>query len=345
MSSESRATLGAVVIGRNEGPRLDRCLRSLGPGIGRIVYVDSGSTDDSVAIARRAGAELVELDAAQPFTMARGRNAGLERLEELDPCVELVQFVDGDCEVRPGWVERARMHLEAHPDVAVVCGHRRERFPGASLYNRLVDLEWRGPIGDVAACGGDAMMRAEALRSCGAFDPVMIAGEEPELCCRLRLAGWRVVRLEAEMTLHDANLTHFGQWWTRAVRGGHAFAEGARLHGRSRLRHNLRPLRSAVFWGLALPSAVTASLAVSGIAAVAGVPTVAGTTAGLAGLLLLGYPLLALRVYLARRRRGSGRTDAVLYALFCALGKVPEAQGVLRFRSNRKRVRHLIEYK
>jgi GT2 family glycosyltransferase len=345
MGASARAAVGAVVIGRNEGPRLERCLRSLAPDVARIVYVDSGSTDDSLAIARRVGAEIVELDAAHPFTMARARNAGLRRLEELDPAVELVQFVDGDCEVRPGWVERARAHLESHPDVAVVCGRRRERFPHASLYNRLIDLEWDGPTGDVAACGGDAMMRAQALRTCGAFDPVMIAGEEPELCCRLRLAGWRVVRLAAEMTLHDAKLMRFGQWWTRAVRGGHAFAEGARMHGHSPLRHNVRQLRSVALWGLGIPGAIVTCLLLGAVAAGAD-RQVAATVCALGALLLaLSYPILALRIYRRRRAAGSDRSEAGLYAVFCVLGKFAEAVGALRFQRSRNRVRHLIEYR
>ena len=344
MSTRFRDATGAVVIGRNEGARLERCLRSLVGDRAPVVYVDSGSTDDSVAIASRVDAEIVRLDAEHPFTMARARNAGLHRLEELSSDLEFVQFVDGDCEVQAGWVDRARSHLAAHPDVAVVCGRRRERFPEASLYNRLIDAEWKGATGEVAACGGDAMMRIEALRRVGGFDPVMIAGEEPELCCRLRLAGWRVVRLEAEMTLHDARLKRFRQWWTRAVRGGHAFAEGARLHGRSRLRHNVRQLRSAVVWGLGVPAAILVCLLLALIAVGLEERSAAGSFAALALLLILGYPILAVRVYGRRRAAGSPRTDAALYAVFCLLGKFPEAIGALRFHRSRDRVRHLIEY-
>ena len=56
------STIGVVVIGRNEGERLRRCLESLGPHLAATVYVDSGSADGSVALARSLGAETVELD-------------------------------------------------------------------------------------------------------------------------------------------------------------------------------------------------------------------------------------------------------------------------------------------
>src|SRR5215472_6326791 len=128
------ASIGVVAIGRNEGERLRRCLESVVRQADAVVYVDSGSTDGSVALARSLGVETVELDLSIPFTAARARNAGLRRLLEVDPAVEFVQFVDGDCEIVPGWLERAAEELATRPDVAIVCGRRRERFPQASAY-------------------------------------------------------------------------------------------------------------------------------------------------------------------------------------------------------------------
>ncbi|MEM9139196.1 MAG: glycosyltransferase, partial [Pseudomonadota bacterium] len=216
MTSEGSAVaVGAVIIGRNEGARLIRCLASVGSAA-CMVYVDSGSTDGSVQAAREAGAEVVELDMDMPFTAARARNAGLARLREIG-AFDYVQFIDGDCELQPGWIALALAFLEEHPDVAVACGRRRERFPEASVYNRLCDHEWDTPVGEAKACGGDALMRMTALAAVGGYRDDLIAGEEPELCVRLRAAGWRVWRLDAEMTLHDADMHRFGQWWRRTA--------------------------------------------------------------------------------------------------------------------------------
>lgn len=323
-------SVAAVVIGRNEGARLVACLASLGarPGAGatRIVYVDSGSTDGSVAAARAAGAEVVELDLARPFTAARARNAGLAALAE-GAAPELVQFVDGDCEVRPDWIATARRFLAANPRAAAVCGRRRERFPEASVYNRLCDAEWNRPAGPARACGGDAMMRRTALEAVGGFDPELIAGEEPELCVRLRAAGWEIWRLDAEMTLHDAAMTRFGQWWRRTRRGGHAFAEGAWLHGAPPERHCVAETRRALLWGAALPLA-----------------TLAGALASpWAFLLLFAWPAQILRL----ARRGGGGQEAWERAFFLAIGRIPEALGALEFhwRRLRRRPAGLIEYK
>ena len=76
--------------------------------------------------------------------------------------------------------------------------------PEASVYNRLCDFEWDTPVGDAEACGGDFLARAAAFGSVGGFDERMIAGEEPELCYRLRRGGWRIHRADHAMTLHDA---------------------------------------------------------------------------------------------------------------------------------------------
>ena len=166
-----------------------------------------------------------------PFTAARARNEGFACVQRLLPTMRYVQFVDGDCEVVGSWLLQAQAFLDTHPDVAVVCGRRRERFPQRSIYNLLCDLEWDTPIGEAKACGGDALMRADAFAAACGFRADLIAGEEPELCVRLRANGWKVWRLAEEMTLHDATMTRFGQWWRRTLRGGYAFAEGASLHG------------------------------------------------------------------------------------------------------------------
>ncbi|MDZ4089101.1 MAG: glycosyltransferase [Tabrizicola sp.] len=313
--------VGAVIIGRNEGARLVACLASFPDWVRPLVYVDSGSTDGSVAAARAAGAEVVALDMSQPFTAARARNEGFARLRALD-APEFVQFVDGDCRLQPGWLEAAEAFLSTRPSVAVVCGRRREIHPEASVWNRLCDAEWDTPLGQAKACGGDALMRVAAVAKVGGYDPGLIAGEEPELCVRLRQAGWEVWRIDREMTLHDAAMTRIGQWWKRTRRSGHAFAEGAAMHGAPPERHWVAETRRAVLWGAVLPLVTLLGLVVT----------------PWAGLLLLAYPLQILRL---SRRLGWER------AAFLVLGKVPEAQGVLEYHLNRLRRRRagLIEYK
>jgi glycosyltransferase involved in cell wall biosynthesis len=322
--------VAVVAIGRNEGDRLRRCLESVVGRVALVVYVDSGSTDGSVALSQALGCELVALDMSTPFTAARARNAGARRALALRPELEFIQFVDGDCEVDPAWLDTAYAYLSANADVAAAFGRRRERYPDVSIFNRLCDLEWNVPPGDVRSCGGDVMMRAHVWYGVGGYRDDLIAGEEPELCIRLRGAGGRIRCLDAPMTLHDAAITHWTQWWKRNMRTGYAFAEGSHLFGAPPERHWVRESRRSRLWGLLLPALIfVAALGLS--------PWF--------WLLLLMYPLQMLRIYL-QKKSGPPRWRA-LQAIFTTLGYFPEAAGHLRYWRNRLTARReaLIEYK
>jgi GT2 family glycosyltransferase len=316
-------TLAAVVIGRNEGQRLVRCLASLAGQVDRIVYVDSGSTDGSVTAAEAAGAHAVHLDISVPFTAARARNAGLEALRVSGGVPEFVQFVDGDCEVDRDWPGVGMAFLRKSPSAAVVSGRTRERHPDATIWNYLMDCEWASPAGRVSACTGNAMFRVQAFDQVNGFDPRLIAGEEPELCLRLRRLGWEVWKLDAPMAVHDAAMTRFSQWWRRAQRAGHAAAEGAAMHGRGPERYNVMRAARPLVWTLGLPA----------------VALVGALWSPLALVVLLAWPLKVLRL----RWTGKSWTQA----FFLMLGKLPETQGILAYWVSRLRGRRrrLIEYK
>lgn len=217
-------TIGAVAIGRNEGARLRRCLTSLVGECDRTVYVDSGSTDDSVAFAKGIGAIVVELDPSVPFTAARARNAGFAALQKAGP-TDYVQFVDGDCAVEPGWMSAGHAMLDANPDIGIVTGWRTETNPRHNVYHEMIEVEWHRPAGDIRSCGGDMMVRVAAFVATGGFSPRIISSEDEEFCLRVGDFGLRVHRLPLIMTRHDADMTRFGQWWQRTVRSGHGFAE------------------------------------------------------------------------------------------------------------------------
>jgi GT2 family glycosyltransferase len=310
------SAVGVVVIGRNEGERLQRCLRSIVGDAARVVYVDSGSTDGSVAYARSLDVDVIALDMSVPFTAARGRNAGFDFLRQRYPDLTYVQFVDGDCQMADDWLARGVQVLQERPDVGIAYGQVRERYPERSLYNRLCNLEWDTPLGESDYCGGNALMRVATLDQVGTFNPGLICGEEPELCLRVRRGGWKILRVPGEMVAHDAAMTRFWQWWRRSVRGGFAFAEGAARFGRGPERHFVRMTRSAWLWGLILPT----------IALAGAWPTLGWS------LLLLGlYPLQMFRVYRRQRGRDWSQADRRLYAVFVVLAKIPQGFGGLRY--------------
>ncbi len=331
--------IGIVVIGRNEGDRLKRCLRSIPVGF-QVVYVDSGSSDGSVDFARSTGGIVVELDDQRGFTAARARNAGWRRLLEHDPGTNFIQFIDGDCEVEAEWFSKALRAITADDRLAIVFGRRRERFPEKSIYNRLCDDEWNVPIGIVAACGGDALVRATALREADGYSDDLIAGEEPDLCLRLGRTGWQVRRIDAAMTLHDANILHFSNWWKRARRSGYAYAMHVWRHGMQAFPSWRRALLSILFWGFILPAILF--LVVAG-AAVFG-PIMAGV--GIATILSV-YLLQFFRIYWRKLHSGQPWRFAAAYGGLVLVGKFAEMSGVFQCFSAtiRGRKSGLIEYK
>jgi GT2 family glycosyltransferase len=320
-------SVGAVVIGRNEGERLKRCLTTLQPQVGRLVYVDSGSTDGSVGFAESMGVEVVTLDTSVPFTAARARNAGFAALKA-GGIPELVQFVDGDCGVFDDWVAKARAEMELHPDLGIVTGWRAEIFRDASVYNQMADLEWHRPAGPITACGGDMMVRVKAFDDVGGFDPVVIAAEDDEFCLRVGKAGWRLERLPEDMTLHDMAMTRFSEWWTRSVRNGHGFAQVGAMHPPHLRREQIR----AVVYGGVLP--------VLGVLGLLGVPWLLPGT-------IAAYGLSYLRTALGLKRQGLPGREPWVHAVFLTLSKVPNLIGMVQYH---RRVRQgaamqIIEYK
>ncbi len=320
--------IGAVVIGRNEGERLVSCLNSLQSEVDLIVYVDSGSTDGSVEAARALGADCVLLDDDAPFTAARARNAGFERIMARPDAPDVVQFVDGDCTLEKGYLTHAAAALIGDKGLALVTGWRAERDPNASVYNAMCDFEWHRPAGEIIACGGDMMVRAHAFEAVEGFNPHVIAAEDDEFCTRLRKEGWRLLRLPIPMTHHDANMLTFKQWWSRAVRTGHGFEQVNDLHPSYFKRERLRMW----VYGAALPFL------------------------GLVGA-VMSWPLLAIvlavfatsyvRSVRGLEKAGLPRLQAAHHALYLFLSKFPNIIGAATYRKRKRTGADMviIEYK
>ena len=321
-------SVGAVAIGRNEGERLRRCLTSLVGQCDQIIYVDSGSTDDSVAFAQGIGAVVVDLDSSVPFTAARARNAGFAALLTAQ-APEYVQFVDGDCTVESGWMTVARALLDANADIGIVTGWRTEIDPTRNVYHEMFEVEWHRPAGDIRSCGGDMLVRADAFAAIGGFNPRIIASEDEEFCLRIQQQGLRVHRLPTVMTRHDADTTRFAQWWRRTVRAGHGFAEV----GGMQPSHFIAERRRVWFYGGLCPLML-----------------LAGLITGLWPLVLFA---LAAYVYnWARTMQGLHRTgqpvaQAAHHALFLTLSKIANMQGMITYYIRRWRGldMKIIEYK
>lgn len=308
------STIGFVLIGRNEGARLEPSLKSVLSISNRVVYSDSASTDGSRELAGKLGAVVVTLPADEQLSAARGRNAGYAELKKRFPECDVVQFVDGDCILQAEWVDTALAFLREHPDVAVVCGRRFEAYPSASIYNALCDREWNTPVGEATECGGDALMRVEAFDQVGGYRPNLRAGEEPEMTARMRAAGWKIWRIDAPMTEHDAKILTLPQWWRRTQRGGYGYAQAWQATKGLPQRLYARNLRSAFVWAFAIP-----------------LTTIAIALAARAPLLLLATPLLYGLQFVRIGSKAEAGPMKWTSAGLLLLAKFPEAIGATRY--------------
>lgn len=324
--------IGVVVIGRNEGDRLKRCLQSVLKQVDDIVYVDSGSSDDSFAYAESKGVDVVQLDMSIPFSAGRARNEGFHHIVNDKENIEYVQFIDGDCELCEEWIALAVNQLDKNSQWAVVAGRVKERFPEKSVYNQLCDIEWDTPVGETKACGGIFMIKKKVFQELKGFNPSVIAGEEPELCYRLRQNGWQIHRLDHLMVLHDAAITKFSQWCKRAIRSGHAYAHGCTLHGAGKEKYYLKDSLRIWFWALIFPILIL--------------------FLGLSFnpwclLLFIAYPAQFFKIAININKHIDDWKYSFLYSFFTVIGKWPQFYGQLFFLANilsKKRPR-IIEYK
>jgi cellulose synthase/poly-beta-1,6-N-acetylglucosamine synthase-like glycosyltransferase len=329
------SALSVIVVGRNEGLRLARCLESIRdmccPDVQvELIYVDSDSNDGSMQRAERYGANVIELCGGK-LSAARARNAGWQAAS-----APFVFFLDGDTIVDRDFVARALLEFE-NPRVMVVTGHRREIHPEASIYNRVLDLDWLFEPGFAEYCGGDAIMRRTALEQTGGFNASLIAGEEPDLCWRIRSNGGRILHIDAAMTGHDLAMVNWRQYCRRAIRTGHAYAEIAGLFERTAdplwshaSRHNAIHGSLYMFAPIAAVSAAILDRS--------WVPLL---------LLLLGALGLILRTALRAGRRRTSLATLILFAIHSHVQQVPIFLGQVRqwLNSRQGQKSALIEYK
>jgi cellulose synthase/poly-beta-1,6-N-acetylglucosamine synthase-like glycosyltransferase len=327
--------VSVVVIGRNEGPRLERCLASVQAIQGivphDVIYIDSGSTDGSPELADRMGAAVLPLGSGR-MTAARARNLGWRTASG-----DAILFLDGDTILDPHFPQRAIQALYAEPNRAAVTGHLREINPCQSIYVRMLDLDWIHPPGEILMFGGIALIRREALQAVDGYNEQLIAAEDSEMCHRMRALGWRFEHIDAPMCTHDLAIARFSQYWRRSVRTGYAYAQVSHLFrsmpGRFWTAEARRNRIRGLFWMLSPLLAATAAIYWLSLWPVA--------------LWLLMLLALALRTALKQRSKGAKASTMLLYGIHSHLQQIPILLGQIGFLLDRRRnhPRPLIEYK
>jgi hypothetical protein len=244
--------------------------------------------------------------------------------------------LDGDTVLHPEFAVAACNALEQDSSIAAVWGHRREIHPEASVYNRVLDLDWIYPPGPAEFCGGDVMMRRQVLCEMAGFDEKLIAGEEPELCRRIRAKGCGILHIDCPMTGHDLQITRWSQYWKRATRAGHAYAQVSERFRKSEdpfwTTDRRRNLMRGTCWLMSL------------VAAIGAIPFFGLVPVALFLCLLL---LLSLRSAWKARWKRSTPGILMLYGIHSQLQQIPIFIGQMQYEMSKKRnkMQKLIEYK
>jgi len=327
--------VSVVVIGRNEGERLSRCLQSIKQikHVGfhyEIIYVDSGSTDHSIMLADELGARVIALQPERP-SAALGRNAGWRAAQGAT-----ILFLDGDTILDPDFAASSLTDLN-DPEVAVVWGHRREIHPEQSIYNRVLDLDWIYAPGLTLYCGGDALFRRSVLEKTGGFDETLIAGEEPELCRRIAALGFNILHVDRPMTGHDLAITRWQQYWKRSTRAGHAFAEVS-----ERLRNS-----GQTFWTGESRRNRNRALTLIGLVFVGFAAAIVLRSLWPVAAVGLFFAAISLRSAWKARWKTKDTVALLFYGVHSHLQQIPIYCGQLQYWFNRRRGKraHLLEYK
>jgi len=201
-------SLDVLIAARDEGAVFEKCCASVEKAVAElakrtgiraaVVYVDSYSTDGSVAVAKRSGFRV-----ARPpdwyYNCANGRTTGY-----LLTAGEFVMVLDGDMELAEGWLADGLAFLESREDAGGVAGIRDDmRLTGASFsripnYHRIT-APVQGVGDDV---GGAFLFRRAALDAAGGFEPAVVPEEDFVLYAQIKKKGWELYRIDRPMIVH-----------------------------------------------------------------------------------------------------------------------------------------------
>jgi GT2 family glycosyltransferase len=212
--------------------------------IERVIVVDNGSTDDSAAVARRAGAEVIALDANAGFAAAVNR--GIESVHtsvnaaRRSACAtatgtdtEWIAVLNNDVSLEPDWLARLMTALEGGGWFAtgkLLDASAHERIDGSfdllcrggcawrCGHGRLDSELWNRPRSIQLAPFTAAVFRADLFRRVGLLDEQLESYLEDVdfglRCAELGLSGWYV----PEAIAYHAGSATLGRWNRDTVR-------------------------------------------------------------------------------------------------------------------------------
>lgn len=337
--TEASAITGIVVVGANPKTLPEAAIRSAGDSRA-IVFAPVGLAPEPLAVARRAGAVIVEGDERSLATGGRARNAGYRQLKKIAPHLRYVQFIDSDYALDPGWIATAEKFMERRPEVAIIEGAVQTQSGAHIEYRTIAEQKMREAIGEVPLiANASVFMRTENFEAAGGFRGDLLVCETEDLCVRQRRRGGRVWRLDAKMLICDSQKQNLARWWSGSTRQGFENAYAASLHGGPPERVGVRDTARAVIWGFAFPLAIAVLALAGGAGAAVWAPLTSAYVVA-ASIIALGVGVYGAKFIVATARRGPLKPSSWRKAFYAVFGRFPEFIGVWRFWFGGKNASH-----
>lgn len=196
-----QSKVSIVIIGRNEEKTVGKCLTAaIGAaeqiGGAEIIFVDSASTDNTVAVVQSYGIRVLSLKPDWVLTPSAGRFIGSHYSTG-----DFILFVDADTLVYRDFLPKAIEHFRRNPTIGGINGRLDDTDEQGEIfenveerYDEITEVKWlRGPC---------CFYRREALRCAGSFNPHLAVEEEAELGLRLIKHGWKLRLIPVPMACH-----------------------------------------------------------------------------------------------------------------------------------------------
>lgn len=240
MNEAAPPDISVAVVSYNTRDLLRACLCSLtareadGEARLEIIVADNGSTDGSAAMVRAEFPAVRVIETGENLGFGRANNLALSNASGLAYCL-----VNSDAEVLPGALTQSLAVLNSDPKIGLVggqllwpdgrlqtsCGDdptlwgvlREQTFTGATVRAPQVAPSLEAIKDADQICGAFMLIRPDAWRELGGFDPVyFMYNEDVDLNFRLRRAGWRVVFAPSIRITHHLGASSSADWQKRA---------------------------------------------------------------------------------------------------------------------------------
>lgn len=220
-------TISIIIKTLNEEQNIAACLEAVfahsDGHVSEIIVADSGSSDQTIAIAQQFPVMIVQLQPPAKAGCGIGAQLGYQYAKG-----EFICLLDGDMELAPDFLSSAMAYLQANSTYGGVTGHVLEKQLDSLEYQRRSKRQnIENPAGRIDRMNGGGLYRRKALEMCGYLsDRNLHAYEELDLGLRLQKNNWLLHRLDIPFVSHSGHADNAYSLLRRRWKSGYLQGSG-----------------------------------------------------------------------------------------------------------------------